>query len=206
MELIKGEFISRCSDINVFYTHIVDVSKLKKTVKISSILKASLFIALYNNVEATFYSIFEKIHNDVSKVDYEFLSDKLKVKLKLFHFDDKNTPDDQCTDRRLPLLKDFLRKKALFSGNLDARKGKALFRTYGISFDRNFERRKLHSLVTIKNKRNKIAHGELTLPEAGKIISHQNLLGVIDSSNEVLEEFINCAEAFLAADGHLCQK
>ncbi len=206
MDLVKSDLVSRCSDINVFYNHIVEVSNLKGTVKISAILKASLFIALYNNVEATFYSIFEDIHNNLNKVKYDDLSDKLKMKLKLFYFNDKDVEDEECRELRFPLLKDLFKKSNLFSGNLDARKGKALFRTYGISFDKKFELRKLHSLVTIKNKRNKIAHGELSLPEAGKIISHQNLLSVINSSTEVLDEFINSAEVFLLADGHLSQK
>lgn len=205
MEIIKDEFKLRCSDINVFHKHIVDISESKRTIKISSILKSSLFIALYNNVEATFYSIFERIHYDANKLDYNLLSDNLKIKIKLFYFKSKDIPDENCMQLKFPLLKDFLKKHTLFSGNLDARKGKALFRTYGIGFDKNFEISKLNSLVTIKNKRNKIAHGELTLPDAGKNTSHQTLRGVIDNSNEVLEEFINCATTFLAADGYLSQ-
>ncbi|AEH15188.1 MAE_28990/MAE_18760 family HEPN-like nuclease [Shewanella baltica] len=205
MELIKSDFHTRCSDIKILYDHIVLISSERGTVKISSILKASVFIALYNNVEATFYSIFERIHNEVSVIPFSLLEQRFQLKLKYFYFKNCHVGDDECRDLRFPLLKDYLKKSSLFSGNLDTRKGKALFRTYGISFDKNFEKTKLYSLVTIKNKRNKIAHGELSLPDVGKVISHQNLLSIINNANEVLEEFIRSAEVFLSVNKHVQQ-
>lgn len=203
MELVKNDFHNRCADIKHFHEHIAYLSTQKGTVKISSILKSSLFVALYNNVEATFYAIFERIHSELTTIPYLKLNDKLKAKIKDFYFKDKNNTDEECQYLTLPPIYDFLKKINLFSGNLDARKGKAIFKTYGISFEEKYELNKLYSLVTIKNKRNKIAHGELSLPEAGKTASHQSLLQLINNSIEVLDGFIRSAELFLSRKNYL---
>lgn len=203
MELVRNDFHNRCADIMHFHEHIAYLSTQKGTVKISSILKSSLFVALYNNVEATFYAIFERIHSELTTIPYLKLNDKLKAKIKDFYFKDKNNTDEECQNLTLPPIYDFLKKINLFSGNLDARKGKAIFKTYGINFEEKYELNKLYSLVTIKNKRNKIAHGELSLPEAGKTASHQSLLQLINNSIEVLDGFIRSAELFLSRKNYL---
>lgn len=198
MELVKSDFNSRCSDIMVLYKHIELISSHQGTVKICSILKASVFIALYNNVEATFYSIFEKVHNEINVIHYDFLERNVQKIIKSFYFGGTDVSDSDCCELKFPLLKDFLRKSTLFSGNLDSRKGRALFKKYGIDFDNQFDKAKLYSLLIIKDKRNRIAHGELSFPDVGKVISYQQLLIIINNSTEVLREFIHSAEVFLA--------
>ncbi|WHU87801.1 HEPN domain-containing protein [Pantoea agglomerans] len=197
MDIIITEFESRCNDIQELYNHIIKVSNEKGTVKISSILKASLYIAIYNNIEATFYSIFERVHLVVSEHEYTSLNDSLKRKISDFFSDSGDPSSINFEKMHLPLLKDYLKKKKIFSGNLDTRKGTAIFRTYGINYTSNLDMNCRQSLLICKNKRNKIAHGELSLPDAGKNSGGENLQKTVDNSKIVIRSFIESALKYL---------
>lgn len=197
MDLIVTDFESRCNDIEELYNHIIKVSEEKGTIKISAILKASLYIAIYNNIEATFYSIFERVHLVVSTYEYKDLNDKLKRKIADFYYPDEEQEAAYYQNLSLPLLKDFLKKKKIFSGNLDTKMGRAIFRTYGIDYQCNYDMNCRHSLLACKNKRNKIAHGELSLPDAGKNSGGENLLKTVQNSKIVIRSFIDFALQYL---------
>lgn len=142
--VIKSDFLSRCSDIRCLHEHLINVSNCNGTVKISSIIKSSIFMALYNNVEATFYSLFERIHSEASKIPFSLLDVKLATIFKKFHFDDKNASNDSCHELKFPTLKVYIKKKKIFSGNLDARRAMALFKAYGIEFEPSFSKKKVN--------------------------------------------------------------
>ncbi|MBG2712133.1 hypothetical protein I4558_11385 [Proteus mirabilis] len=194
MSTIERDFDLRKESILLLYNHIVVLSEEKSTVKISAIIKASFYIALYNNVEATFYSIFELIHDTVSKYKYSSLSCRLKSMI-----DDISSKNQS----HLPTLENYIKKKKLYSGNLDHRKGKALFKQYGIPFNNDFEKKITYSLLIIKNKRNKIAHGEESLSQAGRNISHIELKNIADNSFTILLEYIKSALLYLKEQQYL---
>lgn len=57
-------------------------------------------------------------------------------------------------------------------------------------------KKKSTSLVIIKNKRNAIAHGDLSFPDAGKSFSYQRILDLINDSEGILSDFIDQAELY----------
>ncbi|WP_216649006.1 hypothetical protein, partial [Klebsiella quasipneumoniae] len=92
------------------------------------ILKASLYIALYNNIEAVIYSILERIHEEVSVCEYKKVTPNIKnmiieyylpaVSEKKRNFAIKNIADFNL---KLPSFSQYQNKKNVFSGNLDVK-------------------------------------------------------------------------------------
>ena len=78
MDVIRKDFDQRCQAVRSFCEHVKALTNSKGTVKICVILKSSIFIAIYNNIEATFLSVFEKIHSEACCFKYEMLSDEFK--------------------------------------------------------------------------------------------------------------------------------
>lgn len=76
MNAVMAEFKNRCETIEILFNHIEGASINNTPVKTVLILKSSFFVAMYNNVEATFFAVFERIHKDINTVDYESLSIK----------------------------------------------------------------------------------------------------------------------------------
>ena len=74
----------------------------------------------------------------------------------------------------------------MYSGNLDTREILNVLRRYGI----NFEQR-CSELKTIKDYRNKLAHGEESFEEVGRTLSVQQLQEMENRTFEYLEKMIN---------------
>ena len=60
-------------------------------------------------------------------------------------------------------------------------------------------------LLLVKNKRNKIAHGEQSISEAGLQVTNKKLREVQNSVNEALLDFISFADVFLQQRKFLAQ-
>ncbi|HEE0106782.1 MAE_28990/MAE_18760 family HEPN-like nuclease [Pectobacterium carotovorum] len=202
------EFKNRCETIENLFNHIDKMSDGDASVKTVLILKSSFFVAMYNNVEATFYAVFERIHKDINTVDYDVLSTKLKKLFIDYHFNSvsKLTPDNfakvHSAEYRFPLLDEFLNRKKIFSGNLDVKKAKEIYGNYGLSFY-EFEQADADAMLIIKNKRNSIAHGEDTLLDAGKGFTNKRLKEVMLSCQVILEKLIAIAEQYIQAKRYL---
>lgn len=208
MNSVMTEFKNRCDTIEHLFNHIEEMTDDNKSVKTVLILKSSFFVAMYNNVEATFFSVLERVHKEVSSVDYSDLSSKLKKLFIEYHFNStsKLTPDNfakvHSAEYKFPLLEGFLNRKKLFSGNLDVRKAKEIYSSYGFSFY-EFKQNDTDAMLLIKNKRNSIAHGEETLLDAGKGFANKKLKELMLSCQTVLERLICIAEQYITNKRYL---
>jgi len=79
-----------------------------------------------------------------------------------------------------------------FSGNLDAREIRNISRKIGFSEVSNGR-----NLNEIKNKRNRLAHGEQTFYGVGKDYSLQDLTEFKDETFTFLQEFIDNVKQFM---------
>lgn len=208
MKGTKSDLHERNTSIQRLLTHTEEVSEQRGKIEVIVVLKSSFFIALYNNIEATMYSSLESLHYHISLqkscditeelqkriIDYllgrgnqEQLKDKEKIS--------KIKKDILDNDIRFPNIDEFIKRKSIFSGNLDTRKIKSILLEYGIHKEK-FGANEEHLLI-IKNKRNKISHGELSLSDAGKGIKNKELNEIFKSSKIVLEETIDSISEFI---------
>ncbi len=201
MNAVKADFTERFSDVNRLYEHIDKLSKANGNVDIILILKASLYIALYNNIEAVIYSILERIHEEVSVCEYKKVTPNIKnmiieyylpaVSEKKRNFAIKNIADFNL---KLPSFSQYQNKKNVFSGNLDVKAIREIFKKYGIIFKCNINST---LILEVKNKRNKIAHGECSLSDAGKNVKLEGLKKTVTSVECLLNECMLQTEDFL---------
>lgn len=202
MNVIKSDFNDRCETIKHLFQHIEDMTLQPRSVKTVLILKSSLFVAVYNNIEATFYALFEKVHKEVNYSDYHALSQKMKKIFIEYHFSKIGNVNPQALKKlqdcelRFPQLVDYLNKKKLFSGNIDIRKAKEIFSLYGMSFF-EFSQEVSDSILTVKNKRNSIAHGEVTLLEASSGFNNAKVKELVDNSMIVLSKLIDVVTVYI---------
>lgn len=201
MNVVKADFTERFSDVNRLYEHIDKLSKANGNVDIILILKASLYIALYNNIEAVIYSILERIHEEVSVCEYKKVTPNIKnmiieyylpaVSGKKRNFAIKNIADFNL---KLPSFSQYQNKKNVFSGNLDVKAIREIFKKYGVIFKYNINST---LILEVKNKRNKIAHGECSLSDAGKNVKLEGLKKTVTSVECLLNECMLQTEDFL---------
>lgn len=210
MNSVMTEFKNRCETIESLFNHIEDASLKNTSVKTVLILKSSFFVAMYNNVEATFFAVFERIHKDINTVRYELLSIKMKKLFIEYHFNSisKINPESigklHSAEYKFPLLDDFLNRKKIFSGNLDVKKAKEIYSTYGLRFY-EFSPSDTDAMLIIKNKRNSIAHGEETLLDASKGFTNKRLKEVMNSCETILTKLIEIAEQYIQTKRYLHQ-
>lgn len=212
MRSVTADFRERSESVDFLLSHIESVSSVNGSVDITVILKSCFYVALYNNIEATIYSILERVHEECSKRKFVELSPKIKDKFLHYHFGNgelnikrkRELADDFASSNlSFPYLNEYQKVKTVFSGNLDCYKIREVFNSYGISVG-NVKGNSEHILL-VKNKRNKIAHGEQSISEAGLQVTNKKLREVQNSVNEALLDFISFADVFLQQRKFLAQ-
>ncbi len=194
--LDKGECFINCTDI------LGNNLSQKIDTELSKILKANGFLLLYNLVEATIRNsidaIFSSIHN--SNVTFGNLTDNLRklwIKQEFKHID---------SNEILLLTNKILNNELLtfkaecinISGNIDAQKIRDISKQLGCN-----ELKDGRDLVTIKEKRNKLAHGESTFSEIGKDYTMAELIGFKDKTKEYLSNVLNEIEIYINGKAYI---
>lgn len=208
MNNARNEYYKRLHEVELYFTTLQLLDKGKCSIKcvnilgeeeimevdteLSTILKANGFLLLYNLIEATVRNSIDAILNSIhsSAITYQSLSDKLK-KIWLKQEVRGLGNDEKSQERIMSIAKTVLDNEILLfekdciniSGNIDAQKIREILKQFGgneISNGRD--------LKTIKEKRNKLAHGEFTFIEIGKDYSVRDL---IDYKNETKDYLSN---------------
>ncbi|WP_146056708.1 MAE_28990/MAE_18760 family HEPN-like nuclease [Chromobacterium alticapitis] len=194
--------------------HIDDVGETRGKVDVIVVLKSSVFIALYNNIEATVYSVVERIHDSASSLTYDEIAAPLRMKMLRYSFgktasafvkDQQKVSEEELkfrtTSQTFPEFSDFLRRQSLFSGNVDARKLNVIGVSYGVA-KLAFSRQDADKMLWVKNKRNKIAHGEQSMSDGGQGIKTSDLRRAAISVGKILRDFICAVELYLNENGY----
>ncbi|WP_429055576.1 MAE_28990/MAE_18760 family HEPN-like nuclease [Aeromonas jandaei] len=210
MRGVIADLEDRNNSILCLLEHVQNLSENKGKVDIIVILKSSVFIAIYNNTEATLYACFEKIHSVLSQKKYIELPNNLKTIMLKYSFGKKSSlsMSDRAlvdkeekklilTEAKFPELSDYIRRQSLFSGNIDVRKINDLCKSYGI-LKQTPSIRDSHNMLWVKNKRNKIAHGEQSMLDGGKGIKNNELKNAYNSTDIILRTFISSCDDFIA--------
>ncbi len=174
------------------------------------ILIANAFLILYNLIESTvrnsIIEIYTKIEDD--EITFDELSDNLQriwIKQTTDKLKENNFTPETLREYVLDLAKNILKKETIklsndkmdFSGNLDASKIRKLANKIG--FDKAMNGR---NLVEIKNKRNRLAHGEQTFYDVGKDFSVGELNDFKNETFAYLSDIINNIEKFIINENY----
>lgn len=210
MRSVIADLVGREYSIGRLLDHVEEVSEMRGKVEVIVILKSSVFIALYNNIEATVYAVIERVHESVSKLEYDDLIIPLRNKMLRYSFgktagaymqDAQKVSLEEAKLRalgkRFPGLSDYLRRQSIFSGNVDARKLNAIGVSYGMP-KQYFLKLDAKRMLWVKNKRNKIAHGEQSMSDGGQGIKTEDLRCAAIAVSSILRKYISVAESFVA--------
>lgn len=145
-------------------------------------IKGSVYLLLYNLVESTMREAVVAIHDDITASNSAFdeLRQELQKKVILRAKQDgvavKALQASLSNDISMNFHKATLRKKTLFSGNIDREKIKAVAQTYGFSYETVYQHTSHgEQLDTVKQHRNDLAHGNKTFAGIGSEKSAQEL-------------------------------
>jgi len=176
--------------------------------ELSTILKANGFLLLYNLIESTVRKSIEMILDTLYNegVSYKSLSSKLKkiwisqhtlplkkgidaITYNKIHHLMFEMADHIVNDHIMRLETDCIR----ISGNIDAKEIRSIATQIGFESSENGR-----DLVTIKEKRNHLAHGEKSFAEVGRDYSIKDLILFKDRTYSHLEDVIQKIIAYVS--------
>ncbi|KGO79628.1 hypothetical protein IP98_02797 [Flavobacterium cauense R2A-7] len=218
MNTIKNEFDEKYAHINLYFDMLDKL--INKAAKLQDntgdihevnhdlikVLKANVFLLLYNLLESTVRKSTEHIHISLSTdtlqyKDFQKEVQKIWIEFKYNNLKDQGSSqildvfENISTDLINVGYDDYINKRKAndMSGNVDAKSVRELSTKYGFS---NNSRVKGGSLVIIKNRRNNLAHGNITFAECGKDYTYSELIKFKKEVYLFLKEFLNNVEKF----------
>ncbi|MCK9157003.1 MAG: MAE_28990/MAE_18760 family HEPN-like nuclease [Paludibacteraceae bacterium] len=181
----------------ISYTDILG-ERIEKSIdnELSKILKANGFLLLYNLVEATIRKSIEAIFVSMCTCNVTFngLTDNMRKLWIKQEFKNSSTDDILLLSKKI-LENELLSFKANcfnISGNIDAQKIREISKQLGCNQLKGGQ-----DLVIIKEKRNKLAHGEFTFSEIGRDYTMSDLVGFKDRTKEYLSNVLTGIETFI---------
>lgn len=224
---VRQSFNDRTQEIELYYKLLSDIIKREAqlifpnendirenlNVRVTSILKSSANLHLYNLVESTISNCLVEIHSSFSNdtIHYSNLSDEIQKLWVKFHYDYfKETSNEKDILHNLKVLIDTWVTNTLpvtltykeftkyntggnFSGNLDSKEIRKLSEKYGIEFDV-----KCDEVGSVKHRRNKLAHGEVSFEEQGRQDSIEYMIVLKDKTIDFLTQFIQAVDDYIS--------
>jgi uncharacterized protein YutE (UPF0331/DUF86 family) len=177
------------------------------TVKTS--LKANIVLMLYNAIESTLTKSLERIHEKIKEKQLKYcdLRKEIKKILAIYYgySMEKSGNVNSAMEYALQLAdfingdicfnisyKELVQKYPMYSGNLDSREIITVLKRYGIVYEEHCS-----ELKTIKDDRNKLAHGEDSFEEIGRSLSIPQLEEMSYRTFEYLEKMVREIECYL---------
>jgi hypothetical protein len=191
-------FKERKSEIEFYYSVLVEIAAPDSTIKtmdnhrFAKILKSNFLLMLYNLIESCVKSGFEDIYSAIkdSGEPYPNVAEELRdiwsnYEISKAH---KDTANRQTYGKRVKeIIEQVISNNPLvitrdaldISGNLDARQIRTLLDVHKISFSESVQGDK-NNILTVKNKRNALAHGDEAFGEAARELTIDDLVSIKD--------------------------
>lgn len=223
---VKRDFESRVNEIELYFSFMQSImlkgAKLVYpddsieifTTDIKEIFKANSFLLLYNLSESCIKNGMEKIYStlDYERVNYDDL--KEGIRKEIIRFLKKNVKVDDFVSDVNNIAYDIVIKcfesEKLLSGNLDARKVRDLASKYGFSYvttpltlSGRFTHINSNNLLTVKTRRNDLAHGTYSFKECGREYTIQDLITIKNHVIAYLRQILNNIEKYIANKEYL---
>ncbi len=215
MRDVLRTFQERKEEIELYFQHInslmsdgakilnKDGTSYSISTDLAQILRANAFVLMYNLAEYSISEAIESIYLDIKSKGLNFNDIKDNIKKEIFtHLKSNITIDDYFISTidniAAGILEHYPKSRKLFSGNMDAKKVKDISIKYGFSSTTDKTKTKDgFNLLTIKERRNHLAHGFISFKECGQEYS---ILQLNEIKNEVLlflEEILNNIDVFI---------
>lgn len=161
--------------------------------------KAEFLILLYNIVESTTCDCLNSIYDAI--IDDEFTFADVTVEIKQLwrnYLRNRKHPDADSDDTFLnPMKVKFEQLAISISGSMDYRKIVTVFRKHGCMVDDSKGEKYGHSFLVVKNKRNLLAHGNISFSECGSGYIYRDLKKFKDDILEYMEDVVNVTKTFV---------
>ncbi len=198
---VKHIFEERKAEIEVYFDFLKNYNSTGADDNLFKILKSNLLLMLYNLVESSMSNAIEAIHNNIHSNTISFNLLKNNFKSLIIKNTKQINPNDlisKIKDIATDIVKHSFKKDELFSGNVDSRKIKELGSQYGFNSDTDYAKTKHGThLVTIKGKRNDLAHGVFSFAEVGKEYPIEDLEDMKDTTICYISEILDNIESYL---------
>jgi hypothetical protein len=197
---VKNTFKQRKTEIDEYFAFLSNYNANADD-NLFKILKSNLLIMLYNLIESSISNAIEEIHNDIYSNSISFNTLKEKIK-SLVIKNTKRVDSDKfvakITDIATDIIRHTFKREELFKGNVDRRKIKELSEQYGFNINTDYNRTKHGShLVSIKDKRNDLAHGIFSFTEVGKEYTISDLKDMKDKTINYISDILDNIESYL---------
>lgn len=204
---------------NTGFSHLKQITNYPTDNELKKTLKANAYLLLYNLIEGSVTAGIDAIFLAINQSDLKLNHLKKEMRELYLHFnmkpDSENQQQNLRTKDRTHLINRFnslMDKKVEFksknknndikigyqaylekmggeiSGNIDAKKLEELAKKYGFTLPTtNIS----NELLIIKNKRNQLAHGEITFSEAGKDKSIEEMISIKNTVTQYFNTLMN---------------
>jgi hypothetical protein len=149
--------------------------------------KGTVYLMLYNLIEATMREAVLAIHDKISANETSFdnlrvqLQKKILLRARTDKIDLGKMLENMSDNISLKLHSSALKAKDLFSGNIDRTEIQKVATIYGFSDDTNYEQTKHgQHLKSVMTNRNDLAHGNKTFSNVGETKSAEDIRKLSD--------------------------
>lgn len=215
MKDVKRDFQERLDEINLYFSFLEDVilrnGKLlypdgtSENIDATLIktLRANGFLLIYNLVESCVKKAIEEIYVSMRRENIAYDDIKEGIKKEIINYLRSNkTGTESFVSSVNKIAEDIIEHcfsaDTLFSGNVDARKIREIAKKYGFSTHTNTARTKSGAkLLTVKTRRNDLAHGIYSFQECGKEYTLQDMLEIKNEVTTYLAQILNNIESYI---------
>ncbi|MFZ4799665.1 MAG: MAE_28990/MAE_18760 family HEPN-like nuclease [Bacteroidia bacterium] len=204
MNNVKLIFTERENEIELYYKHVCSFENDTNEI-LFKILKANMLLMLYNFVEATISNTIDiirtTIHND-DQTNFDNLKDKIKEQI-IKDLQKKNISPENFSKLSSNISNDIIKlsfkKEEISKGNIDNETISNLSKIYGFIVNNSNYKETGHGrkLVSIKDRRNDLAHGTFSFADVGKDYSVQDLEKFKTETIKYVEYILNNVELYL---------
>lgn len=215
MKDVKRDFQERLDEINLYFAFLENVilkdgkllypdgsSENIDTILIKT-LRANGFLLIYNLAESCIKRAIEEIYIGMRRdsIEYDNIKEGIRKEIINYLRSGKTGTDNfvsSVNDIARDIIGHCFSAEALFSGNVDAKKIREIAKKYGFSTRTNTARTKSgEKLLTVKRRRNDLAHGVYSFQECGKDYTIQDMVEIKNEVTTYLEQILNNIENYI---------
>ena len=165
-------------------------------------LKAQFLIVLYNIVESTVCDCLNSFYDSIADDGLTFsdLSDEMKAMWRN-NLKRTDNPDFQKSDAELMSMIIHFNNLAInISGSLDIRKIYDVFSKHGCKLNEANREKYSNSFLVVKNKRNNLAHGNISFSECGSNYLVSDLKKIKEDILNGMQEVVTQAKEYVSKE------